>query len=279
MTIRAFTALTRRELLRWFRTPAAIVSSLLMPFFYLLLFGQALNIGKLVSAEHLSYAQAALVYQGAPNFYSYFSAGMVGFVLLFTSLFAGANLIFDKRLGFVKRVAASPVDRSIILGSRLAGGMIRGILLGVAVFAIAIGFAHLPGLAGLTVSGSPGVLGVAEILLAMMFLAAAFTSIFLALGFVIEKVDSYFAVMNLLNLPLLFTSNALFPRYLYPPWLQVISNWNPVSLAVDVIRENLFASSAYYPYPPLVYLGFLFVICAVLVSLAVVITGRTLAAR
>jgi ABC-2 type transport system permease protein len=279
VTLRAFIALTRRELLRWVRTPAAIISSLMMPFFYLLLFGQALNLGKLVAAEPIPASQIAVFFQGAPNYYSYFSAGMVGFVLLFTSLFAGANLIFDKRLGFVKRVAAAPVSRTIILGSRLAAGVLRGVILGIAVFLIAILFAHLPGLAGLTVTHFPGAIGLTEIFLAMVFLAAAFTSIFLALGFVIEKVDSYFAVMNLVNLPLLFSSNALFPRYLMPTWLQDLSNWNPVSLAVNVIRENLFGSSAYYPYPPLVYLGFLFVIAAVLVGAAVLITRRTLSAK
>lgn len=279
MTVRAFLALTRRELLRWVRTPAAIISSLMMPFFYLLLFGQALNLGKIIAAEPIPASQVAVFFQGAPNFYSYFSAGMVGFVLLFTSLFAGANLIFDKRLGFVKRVAAAPVGRGVILGSRLAAGVLRGVILGIAVFAIAVLFAHLPGLSGLTVSGSPGVIGIAEIFLAMVFLAAAFTSIFLALGFVIEKVDSYFAVMNLVNLPLLFSSNALFPRYLMPTWLQDLSNWNPVSLAVDVIRENLFGSSAYYPYSAAEYLGFLFVIAAVLVGASVLITQRTLSAK
>ncbi len=125
------------------------------------------------------------------------------------------------------------------------------------VFAIAIAFAHLPGLNGLTITGTSGVVGVVEIVLAMAFVTALFSSIFIGLGFLTEQIESYFALVNLVNLPVLFSSNALFPTSLFPSWLQNIAAWNPVSLAVDVMRENCFGSEAYYPYTALQYLGLL----------------------
>ncbi|MCI4328433.1 MAG: ABC transporter permease [Thermoplasmata archaeon] len=266
MAIREFVALTQRELIRWVRAPAGIISSLLLPFFYLLLFGQSLNIGKILNVAQVPAAQQTAIYLGAPNYFSYFSVGMVGFILLMTSLFAGANVIFDRRFGTLKKLTSSPVPRELIFGARIASGIIRGLLFGGVVLGIAILFAHLPGLSGLSITGNVGVVGVVEILLAMMMVTALFSSIFVALGFVTEQIDSYFALVNLVNLPVLFSSNALFPQSLFPGWLMTASSWNPVSLAVDILRENMFDASSYYEHPPLYYLGVLAILTTIIVS-------------
>jgi ABC-2 type transport system permease protein len=267
VTIREYVALTQRELLKWLRAPIGIVSSLMLPFFYLLLFGQSLNLGKLLDIAGVPPQEAAAIYLGAPNYFSYFSVGMVGFVMLFTGLFAGANVIFARRFGTLKKETAAPVAREVIFGSRVSAGVIRGVVFGSVVFAIAILFAHIAGLSGLTITGNSGVVGVVEILLAMALVTALFSSIFIGLGFVTEQIESYFALVNLVNLPVLFSSNALFPSSLFPTWLQNIAAWNPVSLAVDVMRENAFGSEAYYPYSPLQYLGILAAITLVFLVL------------
>jgi ABC-2 type transport system permease protein len=263
MTLREFVALVDRDLRRWVRTPAAIISSILMPFFYLLLFGQAFNLTKLIPTGAGS-AAALAAFSGAPNYYSYFSVGMVGFILLMTSLFSGANVIFDRRFGVLKKITAAPVAREVIFGARVASGILRGLLFGGIVLGIALLFARLPGLNGLTVTATLTPLGVLEILLAMVLLTGMFTAIFVALGFLTQQIDTYFALINLVNLPVLFTSNALFLPRLLPGWLKVISDWNPVSLAVDVLRENLFAAApTYFAQSPLYYLGALAAVTAV----------------
>ncbi|HTP54373.1 MAG TPA: ABC transporter permease [Thermoplasmata archaeon] len=274
MTVREFLALTQRELLKWIRAPIGIVSSLMLPFFYLLLFGQALNLGKLVPAS-----EAGAVYLGAPDYFSYFSVGMVGFIMLFTGLFAGANVIFARRFGTLKKETAAPIPREIIFTSRVSAGVIRGVIFGTVVFAIAIAFAHVPGLNGLTLTGTSGVLGAAEILVAMACVTALFSSIFIALGFLTEQIESYFALVNLVNLPVLFSSNALFPTSLFPAWLKGIAAWNPVSLGVDVMRENAFGSQAYYPYSPAEYLGILLALTIVFVAGMAVVTRWSLRPR
>lgn len=264
MTLRAFFALVDRDLRSWVRTPAAIVSSLLLPFLYLLLFGQAFNITKLIpSGAGGSNAVVLATFYGAPDYYSYFTVGMIGFTLLGTSLFAGAGVIFDRRFGVLKKITASPVAREVIFGSRVFGAVVRGLLFGAFVVVIALLFAHLPGLSGLTVTANVSAVGVVEIFLAMVMLVGLFTAISVAIGFLLDQIESFFAIINLVNLPVLFTSNALFVRTLLPGWLRTISDWNPISLAVDIMRENLFAAApSYYSYSPEFYLGVLAAITA-----------------
>ena len=271
MTIREFTALVDRDLRRWIRTPTAIISSLLLPFFYLLLFGQAFNVTKLLQVGGgATNAVVLATFSGAPDYYSYFTAGMVGFVLLSTSLFSGANVIFDRRFGVLKKITNSPAPREVIFGARVVSGVLRGLVFGLTVFVIALAFARTPGLSGLTVTANVSLVGAVEILLAMVLVTALFSAIFVAIGFLTQQIDSYFALINLVNLPVLFTSSALYPRTLFPPWLKVISDWNPVTLSVDVLRENLFAAApSYYPDPAWFYLG---VLAAITMAFGVVTT-------
>ncbi|MGP8077111.1 MAG: ABC transporter permease [Thermoplasmata archaeon] len=274
MTIREFLALTHRELLKWIRAPIGIVSSVLLPFFYLLLFGQSLNLGKLVPAQ-----AAGAVFLGAPDYFSYFSVGMVGFIMLFTGLFAGANVIFARRFGTLKKETAAPIPREVIFVSRVTAGVIRGVVFGGVVFAIALAFAQIKGLHGLTLAGHAGVLGAAEVVLAMACITALFSSVFIAIGFLTEQIDSYFALVNLVNLPVLFSSNALFPTSLFPGWLKTVAAWNPISLGVDVMREDSFGSAAYYPYSPHLYLALLVAVTAIVVVLMALVTRWSLRPR
>jgi ABC-type polysaccharide/polyol phosphate export permease len=85
----------------------------------------------------------------------------------------------------------------------------------------------------------------------------------------------YFAVVNLINLPVLLTSDALYPWGSMPPWLREASQFNPISLAVNVLRETFFGSSQ-YPYPPEIYLAGLFAWTVVLVSIAILLVRRAL---
>ncbi len=263
--LRELGALLRREWLRYIRTPVWIISSLLVPVLYLILFGQGFN-----------YPGGPAQYLGAPNYISYFAAGMVGFVALTMSLFSGANVIFDKGLGIVKRQAATPAPRSVIFLSPLIFRSLIALVPAFLVLGLAVLLAHIPGFVGLTVTGSVGGLGGFEIVIAVLVLALMFNALFLAFGFALESPQSYFGIVNLLNLPILFTSNALYPPGVGPDWLHQIAEYNPVSLCVNVLRENLFGSSSYYPYIPEVYLLALLAWAAAFISLAVVLGRRAL---
>jgi ABC-2 type transport system permease protein len=251
--IRETVALTKRELLRLARNPQAIATSLLLPILYLLLFGQGFNLGRLITFGFPPSYETALLL-GAPTYFSYFAAGMAGFVAVTATLFIGANVIFDKLFGILKRISSTPASAASIFGARLIAGSIQPIGLAFLVLGLAIGLGHL-GLAGLEVTASVGVVGAGEIVLAIVILSVMFASLFLAIGFSIEQPQTYFAVVNAINLPVLLTSAALYPWGFMPTWLQTIASYNPITLAVEVIRINLSAAApAYYAYGAWVYL-------------------------
>ncbi len=114
-----------------------------------------------------------------------------------------------------------------------------------------------------------------QVVLAIVLLALMFSTLFLMFGVLLEVPQTYFAAVNLLNLPVLLTSDALYPWGAMPPWLQTISQYNPVSLAVNVIRETFFGSSA-YPYAPGIYLLGLLAWSAVMIGVALVLVRRAL---
>jgi ABC-2 type transport system permease protein len=276
--MRELGALTHRELLRLARNPQAIVTSLMLPILYLLLFGQAFNLSG-IGGGALPPSYFLEFYRGAPSYFSYFAAGMTGFVAVTATLFIGANVIFDRLFGTLKRTAASPATAPEIFGSRLIAGMLQPVGLAFLVLGLAILLGHV-GLSGLDVTASLTVVGVVEIVLAILILSAMFASLFLAIGFTIEQPQTYFAAVNMINLPVLLTSAALFPWGTMPPWFRDIASYNPITLAVNVLRENLFAgASSYYPDGPAVYLLGLIAWALAAFVFATLLARRALAPR
>lgn len=279
MNLRRWGALTKRELLKIARNPAAIATSLMLPILYLILFGQGFNFGSSLNYLPPSQRPAALhaLFLGAPDYFSYFSAGMVGFVGVTATLFVGANVIFDKLFGSLKRTAASPASATDIFAARLVAGSIQPVALAFLVLGLAILLGAI-GLSGLHVTANVGVLEAAEIVVAILVLSLMFASLFLALGFTIDQPQTYFALVNAINLPVLLTSAALYPWGAMPAWLQTVASYNPITLAVEVIRENLFGGT-FYPYPSWVYLAGLVGWAVAMFTIATVLTRRALAPK
>ena len=281
-SVRRWAALTRRELLKLGRNPAAIGTALLLPILYLLLFGQGFNFSSLLNsspllspAEKLQILHQNLL--GAPDYFSYFAAGMVGFVSVTATLFVGANVIFDKLFGTLKRTAATPATATDIFGARLVAGSIQPVGLAFLVLGLSILLGQV-GLSGLHITASVSVVGAAEVVVAILLLSVMFASLFLSLGFTIEQPQTYFAVVNAINLPVLLTSAALYPWGAMPGWLQGIASYNPVTLAVWVLRINFFGD-AYYAYPAWIYLLGLFAWAVGMFAVATLLTRRALAPR
>ena len=269
-------ALTRRELLRLSRNPQAIATSLLLPILYLLLFGQAFNFGNLFQGNPAGLAQLV---NGAPTYFSYFAAGMAGFVAVTATLFIGANVIFDRLFGVLKRISSTPASAISIFGSRLLAGILQPIGLAFLVLGLAIGLGRL-GLSGLVVTASVGPVAVVQIVLAIVILSVMFASLFLAIGFSIEQPQTYFAAVNAINLPVLLTSAALYPWGILPAWMRGVASYNPITLAVEVIRLDLFSAAApWYSQSAWVYLLRLFAWAIAMMFLATVLARRALSPR
>ncbi len=273
MMLPAF-SLIRREYIRWIRAPTWVISGLMSPILYLLLFGQAFDLGKLlppgtpagVLAEALS---------GAPTYFSYFAVGMVAFASVTAAMFSGTGIIFDKQLGILQRILSTPISRrSVFLSSLIFRGMLT-LIPAFLVVGFALLLAYVPGVAGLQVGANVTALDAAQFLAAALILSVAFTSLFLSFGFAVQRIESYFGVVTILQLPILLTSNAMYPVSIMPTWLQYLVGFNPISLAVNVMRMSLFGTNG-YAYSVGVYLLGLLAWAALFVLLALLLASRAL---
>jgi len=158
--------------------------------------------------------------------------GMLSFVTLFTTMFSGMSIVWDRRLGFLNKVLSTPVARSAIIFSKILSATIRSLVQ----VSIILVFAFLLELQ-LSPNFTPiNLLGVYAIL---FLLCMRLSSLFLMLGIRSTRWETQMAIVNLLNLPLMFASNALFPTNAMPDWLKPIANINPIMYTTDAVRQLL----------------------------------------
>lgn len=234
--IRETWALTVRELKHWYRIKIQMLMTLVQPIVWLGLFGQAFNISSFIQNPDL----IPIIFSGAPNYFSYLAVGMLAVIALFTTMFGGMSLIWDRRFGFLTKLRMAPIPRSSVPISRISATTIRAMFQSMIVFLIALGFGFIPGLTGLTVSSEFNFLDLVGLFFTLALLALGFAGVFISLALAIENQETMFAVVNLLNLPVMFASAALFPLATMPSWLQAVAKLNPLTWAVDAARVFVF---------------------------------------
>ncbi|MBI5061379.1 MAG: ABC transporter permease [Candidatus Aenigmarchaeota archaeon] len=208
-----------REMIRFVRARSRIVSSLAMPFFWLIFIG--VGFGSSITLPGTSYID-------------FLAPGIIGMIILFTSIFSGVSVIWDRQFGFLKEILVAPVSRtSIMLGKTLGGSTVALVsaLIMLAV-ALAIGLIH------------PG-LGILTAILFMFLTAVCFVSIGLIIASQMKSTEGFQMIMSFLIMPIFFLSGALFPMQNTPQWMQAISHLDPLSYGVDGIRGSLVGISIF----------------------------------
>jgi ABC-2 type transport system permease protein len=280
--IRETYALTVRELKHWYRIKIQLFMTLIQPIVWLGLFGQAFQLNKLFptpgSIPGVPGLDFSLMFGGAKDYFSFMAVGMLAVIALFTTMFGGMSIVWDRRFGFLNKLRAAPIPRGAIPISRIAASTIRAMVQVVIILVIALLFAYIPGLTGLTVSPAFNVMDLIGLLVVMLLLAIAFASMFTTIALAVENQETLFGVINLLNLPLMFASAALFPTSMMPDWLKAVANYNPLTLAVDAARTFMFHNPQPL-YDPLVDIAGLAFLAVFLVVLSVVVSRRLMSAK
>jgi ABC-2 type transport system permease protein len=241
-------ALTNRDLKKWYKVPFILLMSLIQPFMWLALFGKAMNLtaiftggsfnipGLNIPKEVINQIGRQMMLQafGTQDYFSYLAVGMLSFISLFTAMFSGMSIVWDRRLGFLDKVLSTPVARGVIPMAKVLSTVVRALAQAAIVLLLAI-------LLGMDASHitPAGLLGSFA---ALLLLIIGFASLFVTLAIRSTSWEAQMAIMNLLNLPLLFASNAMFPVAYMPEWLQTIAKINPISYAADICRQLLLAS-------------------------------------
>jgi ABC-2 type transport system permease protein len=238
-----------RDMLRFFRFRALLFASLVQPALWLALYGAAM------SSNFSRFASAIPVPEGAVSvsYLTFLGAGVIALTTLFTSLFGGISLLFDKNWGLLREVFASPMPRShIIVGIGLSG-VTKSIIqvLVIMGFGLLIGVKFFGGYTPLhTILSTFGILiFVGVFSLGFLFLSSA-------ISLSMETPEGLQGVITLLTLPLFFASNALYPIDAFPPVVREASLLNPLTYLINGVRyfaigSDFYAVGYHYTYMPI----------------------------
>jgi ABC-2 type transport system permease protein len=168
------------------------------------------------------------------QYIEYLTPGIIGMSILFSSVFAGISVLWDKEFGFLKEVMVAPVSRlSIVLG-RTAGGSTVALMQGIMVL-------FLSTLLGFKIAGVVPVIGA---LLFMCLISVTFVGLGLAFASVMRDMHGYDLIMNFVVFPTFLLSGALFPIGELPSWLIPVCYGDPLTYGVDGLRGVLLGSGA-----------------------------------
>jgi len=212
-----------RQLKRYFRSKSRIAGSIGQPLLFMLAFG--FGLGPIFQKA------------GQGNYIEFLVPGVISMTLLFTSIFSGIEIIWDRQFGFLKETLVAPVSRLSIMIGRTLGGATLAVMQGIFVMLLSliIGFQIL----------SVGTLFLA--LIFMLLIALAFTALGTAIASRMQDFQGFQMIMNFLVMPLFFLSGAMFPLDGLPNIFNIIVRLNPLSYGVDGLRGALTGSYYYGP--------------------------------
>jgi ABC-2 type transport system permease protein len=215
--LRAVRVVWQRELIRFSRDRARMVTALVQPVLFLFVLGTGLS--RLASAGTHGVNLRTFVYPG-----------VLALAVLFTAMFSAASIVWDREFGFLREMLVAPVSRgAIVVGKCLGGSTVAGFQ-GLIMIAIA-GLVSVP--------YSPVM--IMEVLILQLLLAFALTAFGVMMAARMSQMQSFMALMQMVIMPLFFISGALFPVAGLPTWLAILNRLDPITYAVDPIRRAVFA--------------------------------------
>jgi ABC-2 type transport system permease protein len=208
-----------RQVKKYFRSKSRIIGSLAQPLLYLLSFGFGFG----------SIYQRA----GGGNYIQFLGPGIILMSVLFTGVFSGIEIIWDRQFGFLKETLVAPVSRLEIMLGRTLGGATVATIQGTIVFILA-----------LLVGFRPESLVMLPSALAFIFLVALlFTSLGTGIACLLQDMQGFQLIMNFLVMPIFFLSGALFPLQGMPKIMENIARMDPLTYGIDGLRSALIAQT------------------------------------
>lgn len=204
-----------RQLKRYIRSKPRIIGSLGQPILFLVALG--FGFGPV-------FAKA-----GQGNYLNFLTPGIIAMSVLFTSVFNGIEIIWDRQFGFLKETLVAPISRFEIMIGRTLGGATVAVIQGIIIFFISLIAGFRP----------DSIMNSVSALLFMILTAVLFTGLGTAIASVIEDIHGFQLIMNFLIMPLFFLSGALYPLKDLPVVLSIITRIDPLTYSVDGIRGAL----------------------------------------
>jgi ABC-2 type transport system permease protein len=213
--LRAISMVWRREMIRFGRDRARMFAMLLQPLLFLFVMGTGLS--------------SVVDTGGSFDFRTFLYPGVLAMSVLFTAAFSGISLVWDREFGFLREMLVAPVSTSAILVGKCLGGATAATLQSVVLLLLA------------GVVGVPYSLPLFAMFMLCLFLGALMlTSMGVLMSVRVKQIQAAMPMSQLIIMPMMFLSGALFPLANLPGWLAVATKLNPLTYAVQPMRSAVF---------------------------------------
>jgi ABC-2 type transport system permease protein len=210
-----------REVKRFLRTRSRIVGSLGQPLLFLVALGYGLG--------------PVFRKAGQGNYLEFIAPGIVGMTIIFTSIFNGMQMIWDRQFGFLRETMVAPVSRLSIMAGRTLGGATIATIQGTVVLLISIGAGFRP----------VAWIALVPAVFVMLLVALLFSAVGMAVASRLKDMQGFQLIMNFLVMPMFFLSGALFPLKGVPPAMLWIAQVDPLSYGIDALRYFLIGAAVF----------------------------------
>jgi ABC-2 type transport system permease protein len=209
------------ELRKLRHDPTELLTRAVQPLLWLLVFGQVM-------------AQTRAIPTGSLGYIDFLAPGILAQSALFSAIFFGIAVIWERDLGVLHKYLVSPAARSaLVTGKALAGGL-RALVQATMVYALALVMGvHL----------RLDVLSLIGVCLVVVIGSAAFATFSLVIACLVRTRERFMGIGQVLTMPLFFASSAVYPISIMPDWLQVIAHVNPLTYQVDALRGLMIQGS------------------------------------
>jgi ABC-2 type transport system permease protein len=216
-----------RELIRFWRKKSRLVMSLVTPLIWMGLF-----------AGLFQRAQPGFSFAGY-SYVAYTTPGIIAMGMLFSSIFSGMSIIFDRQFGLLREILVAPVHRAAFVVGKGLGGMTQSMIQGVVLLVIAVlGF-------GVRFQSPFGPIGGFLIALGVMALIGmSIVNLGVAIAARLDSHEVFMIVSNFLVMPMFFLSGALYPTKSLPVAVQAFIALNPLRYGVDALRYTILGAEA-----------------------------------
>ena len=210
------------ELRKLMRDPTELASRAVQPVLWLTVFGQVME-------------RVQGIHSGPGSYLVFIAPGILAQSVLFSAIFYGIAVIWERDLGVVHKQIVSPAYRSaLVLGKALSAGF-RGLVQAGVIYALAL-WMQLP--------LRHDALAVAAVLAIVVLGSAVFSTFSLIIACVVKTRERFMGVGQVLTMPLFFASSAIYPLDLMPPWLRTVARFNPLTYLVDALRHLMLPAQA-----------------------------------
>ena len=208
-----------REVKKYLRSKTQIVASLGTPLMYLAVLGFGLG--------------PVFRRAGEGSYLQFMAPGVIGMTVLFTAMFSGIAMLWDRQFGFLKETLVAPVPRVQIMIGRTLGGATVAVLQGFIIFAVTLVAGFRP----------TSVISIPLAFLLIALIAIVFSALATAIGSSLKEMAGFQMVMNFLVMPLWFLSGALYPLQGLPAALAVLTRVDPLTYGIDGVRGTMIGTS------------------------------------